>query len=202
MWKKTLGDLPPIPMAQRNGKTVLLPAETYSAHANSENPELYAIFPYRLYNLGKPDFAVAKDSFDARSERARTCWNQSGIQAALVGDVQEAKGAMAACFSASSAPQRFPGFWPPGNDWTPDMDNGGTGMMTLQFMLMQCDGQKIALLPAWPKEWNVDFKLHAPRQTVVEASVRDGKIVRLSTTPASRAKDVAVMPPFQNAPSK
>jgi hypothetical protein len=79
------------------------------------------------------------------------------------------------------------------------MDNGGTGMMALQFMLMQCDGRKITLLPAWPKEWNVDFKLHAPGQTVVEAGVRDGKVVRLSVRPASRAKDVAISPPFEKA---
>jgi len=24
---------------------------------------------------------------------------------------------------------------------------------------MQCDRDKIRLLPAWPKEWNVDFRL-------------------------------------------
>jgi hypothetical protein len=29
-------------------------------------------------------------------------------------------------------------------------------------MLMQTVGRKILLLPAWPKNWNADFKLHAP----------------------------------------
>ncbi|MCY2930629.1 MAG: DUF5703 domain-containing protein [Planctomycetota bacterium] len=200
-WKKTLADLPALPMARRDGKTLLLPAETYASPANSENPELYALFPYRLYGLGKPDFAVARDSFAARANRGAGCWNQSGVQAAIVGNAKEARDYMLACFSASSAPQRFPAFWPPGNDWTPDMDNGGTGMMALQYMLLQGDGGKITLLPAWPKEWNVDFKLHAPAQTVVEASVREGKVVRLNVTPASRAKDVTIAPPFTQGPA-
>ena len=46
------------------------------------------------------------------------------------------------------------------------------------------------LFPAWPKEWEVDFKLHAPRQTTVEGILRDGKLVSLKVTPKSRMKDV------------
>ena len=36
-------------------------------------------------------------------------------------------------------------------------------MLTLEYMLLQADGDKIYLLPAWPKTWNVSFKLR-PRQ--------------------------------------
>ena len=39
-------------------------------------------------------------------------------------------------------------------------------------MLMQSDGERIVLLPAWPKEWNAEFKLHAPGQVVVQGTVR------------------------------
>jgi alpha-L-fucosidase 2 len=42
------------------------------------------------------------------------------------------------------------------------LDNGGSGMIALQLMLMQCDGKRIQLLPAWPDDWTADFKLHAP----------------------------------------
>jgi len=62
-------------------------------------------------------------------------------------------------------------------------------------MLMQADGRQIILLPAWPKEWNVEFKLHAPAQTTVEGSYRDGKMQSLTVTPASRGRDVIVMDP-------
>jgi len=86
--------------------------------------------------------------------------------------------------------ERFPAFWGPNYDWTPDQDHGGVLMKTLQAMLLQTDGQKIFLLPAWPKEWNVDFKLHAPQQTVVEGVYRDGKMQSLRVTPESRRADV------------
>jgi alpha-L-fucosidase 2 len=88
--------------------------------------------------------------------------------------------------------QRFSWFWKPAHDWIPDLDNGGDGMITLQNMLMQCDGKRIILLPAWPKDWTADFKLHAPFETTVEGHAQNGKIIRLQVRPESRAKDAAV----------
>ena len=73
------------------------------------------------------------------------------------------------------------------------MDDGGAGMMTLQLMLMQCDGKRILLLPAWPRTWTADFKLHAPYQTIVEGHVENGKISKLKVVPRQRAMDVVVM---------
>ena len=58
--------------------------------------------------------------------------------------------------------------------------------------LMQTIGDRILLLPAWPKDWDVDFKLHAPRQTTVECSFRGGNVVKLVVTPTKRGKDVVV----------
>ena len=66
------------------------------------------------------------------------------------------------------------------------------GMIGLQEMLMQTVDDQILLLPAWPKTWDVDFKLHAPHNTTVEARVRNGKVVDLKVLPQSRAKDVVV----------
>ena len=64
--------------------------------------------------------------------------------------------------------------------------------MALQLMLMQCDGREIRLLPSWPTEWDADFKLHAPFQTVVEGKVRGGKLIGLRVTPESRRVDLRV----------
>ena len=36
-------------------------------------------------------------------------------------------------------------------------------MQMLQAMLLQYEDEKILLFPTWPKEWDVEFKLHAPR---------------------------------------
>ena len=62
--------------------------------------------------------------------------------------------------------------------------------MILQSMLLQERGDKLLLFPAWPKDWNVDFKLHAPMNTVVEGAYRNGKLEKLTVTPTARAKDI------------
>ena len=92
---------------------------------------------------------------------------------------------------------RFPAFWGPNFDWTPDQCQGSVTMIALQRMLMQCDpstgsGQAgtIRLLPAWPKEWTANFKLHAPHNTTVEGRVKNGKVFDLKVTPESRRKDI------------
>jgi hypothetical protein len=48
----------------------------------------------------------------------------------------------------------------------------------------------IRLLPAWPKEWNVEFRLHAPGRTVVEGRIENGEVRELRVTPESRRNDV------------
>ena len=66
-------------------------------------------------------------------------------------------------------------------------------MITLELMLMQCDGKRIQLLPAWPKDWTADFKLHAPYHTTVEGHVENGQITDLKVTPESRRADVTIL---------
>lgn len=65
-------------------------------------------------------------------------------------------------------------------------------MIALQEMLMQNVGDSILILPCWPKEWNVSFKLHAPKQTTVECTYNNGKIEKLSVFPESRRKDIII----------
>ncbi len=52
---------------------------------------------------------------------------------------------------------------------------------------------KIRLLPAWPKDWDVEFKLHAPYKTVVEGTFLSGKVTRLNVTPHERQNDIIIM---------
>jgi len=204
LWTKTLDVLPAVPTGTTaNGKTpplgkgdpdgtaVILPALHYGSTKNEENPELYVAFPYRLYGVGKPDLKLAQDSFAARKFPQDTCWGQDGPQAAILGLTVVAQKAAIDEFT-NFGDQRFQWFWKAGHDWIPDFDNGGTGMMTLELMIMQTDGRRIQLLPAWPKDWTAEFKLHAPYQTVVKAHVENGRITHLQVTPPERAKDVVV----------
>jgi hypothetical protein len=46
--------LPPIPVREIDGVPMLAPAERFADKRNVENPELYAVYPFRLYGLDKP----------------------------------------------------------------------------------------------------------------------------------------------------
>ena len=86
------------------------------------------------------------------------------------------------------------------HDWIPDQDHGCVPMTAMQSMLLQPVGDKLHLLPAWPKEWDVNFKLHAPKNTSSECEVKNGKIVALKVSPESRRKDVEISSPFVLTP--
>jgi hypothetical protein len=60
-------------------------------------------------------------------------------------------------------------------------------------MLMQCEDGKIRLFPAWPVDWDVRFKLHAPYNTTVEGELKNGKLAALRVMPEQRRDDVVVM---------
>ena len=66
-------------------------------------------------------------------------------------------------------------------------------MIAVQEMLLQTSDTVIYLFPAWPKEWDVHFKLHAPGNTTVEAILKNGKVEMLSIIPESRKKDVKIL---------
>lgn len=208
-WKQMLTDLPPLPLgrpddkgkspqtpetASATGAEILWPAEKFTKYDNSENPELYSVFPFRILGVGLPQLDLARATYDARGNKGSTCWGQDGIHAACLGWATRARDEAIANFTAYGG-ERFKWFWKPGHDWEPDLDNGGAGQMILQSMLLQVRGDKLLLFPAWPKEWNVEFKLHAPMNTVVEGVYRNGKLERLDVSPANRGKDVVKMPP-------
>ena len=190
-WKRLLSELPPIPAGKTDdGRTYLRPAREYSRCANSENPELYAVFPYRRYGLGKPELEVGRLTFERRRIKRTGGWTQDPIQAAYLGLTDVARAYTQTNFSTWHGGSRFPAFWGPNFDWIPDQDHGSVALIALQTMLLQSEDRRILLLPAWPKNWSVDFKLHAPLQTTVEGSYEDGKLTRLVVTPASRTEDV------------
>ena len=191
-WQKLYSELPLLPTADQDGKTVLLPyAGLQSAKSfNSENPELYAIYPFRIYGIGKSNLDVAVNTFNIRKQRSKGCWVQDPIQAAMIGDAAVAKEYVAFALTRQDPKLKFPAFWDKGNDYMPDQDNGGNGENGLQQMLMQVDGKKIMLLPAWPEGWDADFKLNAPFNTTVEGKVVKGKLTGLKVIPAARLSDV------------
>ncbi|MHC4982140.1 MAG: DUF5703 domain-containing protein [Planctomycetota bacterium] len=193
--------IPPIPFRQTQGRKTIAPAESWEyIGTRHEFPNLYPVFPFDIYGLGKPGLQIAKDTWThgyepphPHAHKGHTDWSQHGIFTARLGMTDEAKDYCVKKFlrkPKAALGIRFPAFYHTGGDQHPDHDHAGCAMIGLQEMLMQTDGKNIRLLPAWPKEWDVDFKLRAPYQTVVEGSVRDGRATALKVTPQSRRKDV------------
>ena len=125
-----------------------------------------------------------------RGNRHNRGWCQDSIQAACLGLGDEAARQVAARAAQINRAYRFPVMWGPNFDWIPDQDHGNNILTTLQTMLLQSSGARLFVLPAWPKNWSVSFKLHAPKNTTVEGVYRAGKLEQLKVTPESRSKDI------------
>jgi alpha-L-fucosidase 2 len=190
LWQRLHDKMPELPTREVDDRRMLAPAEKFATKQNIENPELYAVFPYRRIAIGRPGMDLAIEALNHRWDKGNFGWRQEDIFMAYLGLAEDARNYLVGRAKNKHEGSRFPAFWGPNYDWIPDQDHGGVLLKALQAMLMQTDGRKIYLLPAWPKDWDVDFKLHAPYQTVLEGRVRNGKIVDLEVWPPSRKKDI------------
>jgi hypothetical protein len=187
--------IPPLSYRDMQGHITIAPARTWERINNVETPQLYPVFPYGIYGIGKPGLDTARNTWlydtTAIKHRSYKGWKQDNIFCARLGLTDTA--AYYTVEKLKNAGTRFSAFWGPGFDWTPDHNQGGSGMIGLQEMLMQTGGKQIYLFPAWPRGWNVHFKLHAPYNTTVEGILKDGKVALLKVLPEERAKDVKVI---------
>lgn len=187
--------VPSLSYQQFNGNTTIAPAKTWERINNAESPQLYPVFPWGIFGVGKPGLDTALNTWRYDTSvikfRSHVGWKQDNIWAARLGLTEEAW--RLTSLKLQNSERRFPAFWGPGFDWVPDHNWGGSGMIGLQEMLLQTDGQRILLFPAWPKEKDVHFKLHAPSNTTVEAELKDGKLVKLIVLPEERKKDIEVL---------
>jgi hypothetical protein len=191
--KKLQGELPPIPVLDTKGVKSIAAGSNLGERLNIENPELYAVFPYRIFGLDKPDLELARNTFNARPIKRSNCWHQDAIQAALLGHTAEAKSMVTRNFLTKHEGSRFPAFWGPGNDWVPDQDHGGVTSLALQYMLIQTEGNSSTLFPAWPSAWNVEFKLHTSGEGVIEGKYEKGKGVRIRISKKPQGLDLKIM---------
>lgn len=209
--------LPELPTAERKGFTVLSPAKSWQKLLNGwELPELYAAWPYRLVGVTQPaTLTLARVTWNLLDEprgnnRQAIChkldfsWQATWVNTAALGMAEEAKKRAIAKFSDTASACRFPAFFGPGHDWLPDHNWGGSGSVGLQEMLLAAEPDakgKIYLLAAWPKDWDVSFRLCAPGKTLVTCDIEGGKITRLEVSPLSRRSDI-VLPEGWSLPSQ
>ena len=191
-WKELQQKIPPIPFRTMRGKKVIAPAQSWEFINNIELPQLYPVFPYGIFGIGRNGFREALDTWhfgaDNDNQYGYVSWHQDVIFCARLGLWDEAKALLIK--KLDDGPFRFPAFWGPGHDWTPDHNQGGSGMTGLQEMLMQTPGDSIYLLSAWPPDWHVEFRLHAPGNTVVQLRSKGRKVTFLKVEPDSRKADI------------
>jgi len=192
-WNKLKKKLPDLPIHTVEGKTMLAPAARFEQKMNIENPDLYAVFPFRLIAFNTPRKELAIESFLHRQDRGNFGWRQDDVFAAYLGLVDTVRDYIVGRARNKNVGSRFPAFWGPNYDWIPDQDHGGILLKALQAMVLQTDGREVFVLPAWPAEWNVEFKLHAPSNTIIEGKYVDGKVRDLTVSPPERQKDVKVV---------
>ncbi len=184
--------IPELSFREIDGYQMIAPARVWERVNNTEVPQLYPVYPWGMYGVGLPDREVALNTWkydpDAVKFRSHVGWKQDAIFAARLGLTHEADSLVT--LKLKDAERRFPAFWGPGFDWVPDHNWGGSGMIALQEMLVQTVDDKIYLLPAWPKEKDVEFKLHLPDQTTIEVKWEQGQLERLEVWPETRRGDV------------
>ncbi|HUU39178.1 MAG TPA: DUF5703 domain-containing protein [Candidatus Desulfaltia sp.] len=193
LWERMKEKMPGLPAREVEDRKMLAPAEAFATKSNIESPELYAVFPYRRVALGRPGIELAVEALNSRRDKGNFGWRQDDIFMAYLGLAEQAREYIVGRAGNKHEGSRFPAFWGPNYDWIPDQDHGGVLLKALQAMLMQTDGKRIFLLPAWPKDWDADFKLHAPYRTIVSGRVEQGRVVKLDVQPSSRRTDVQVM---------
>lgn len=205
--------LPPLAEECRDGKQILSPAGAYDpTRYNAEAPELYAIFPFRLFGHSKPKKKLAEDTFAACMEQGGQLrpfsigetpgapsyggWQYVGVTSALLGQAEVAAEILQYNCAAQNPGTRFPAMWGPIYDAVPDTDHGANILTLLQNMVMQTEKDTIYLLPAFPASWDVSFRLYADIHTTVEAEYKGGRLCRLQVTPPEREKDVVLCGPL------
>ncbi len=186
--------VPALPRGRDGADPVLLAvAPPLPPRRNVESPELYAVFPYRLFGAGRPELALARATFAHRLDPGALGWKQNDSHAAFLGLTTVAQDYLVQRARAKDPDSRFPAFWGGNYDWSPDQDHGSNLLKTFQTMLLQETDGKILVTPAWPQAWNVTFRLHTAGQTVVSGQREAGRWVRLVTEPAARQADLVIM---------
>ena len=199
--------IPAFKTEEKNGRKLYAAAdkapEWIFENTNMDFPQMYICFPFSAVSLGRSDMELVKNTWElgpvnATVQHQNQCWYQNAINFARMGETDRASEFTLEKLNHPGL--RFPAFYYTkylkGGSFChpPDADHGGVAMTALQEMIMQTDGKRILLGPAWPAEWDCHFKLHAPYQTTVEGRVANGKLVVEKVTPESRRKDLEIFP--------
>ena len=211
LWRRVYDARPDMPVTiRRNGKPGLAPHEPdwdmeQKKTQGADRASLYAIWPYQAYRFPAAgttpeDYALATNTL-ALDDNGSQSWKYGDYCAAILGQMERAKKGVLNRINGTggSKPEnyfRFPIFKiVVSPDWTPNVEGGNVILSTMQYMLWNWKGDKIFICPAWPKDWDCKFKFHAPRNTVIQGTVTDGKVRIDTVVPEARRRDIVFCEP-------
>ena len=185
--------LPDMPITDQLQEAQILPQ---TRRLNVENPQLYAVHPYRQFTAARAkerSLAPATKAYDDRHYPGDVGWNQCIMDAALLGlSAEFERMAFARASAAPAVNYRFPGFSQRFQDYQPSADELANLQNGISYAIIQQDDSadhRLLLLPAWPCAWDVDFKVHGAVGTVVTGKLLNG-VLTYSVSPSSRASYV------------
>lgn len=184
-------------------------------HVNTENIETYPIWPYELCGVNRSTgttwpLEMGKATFAAvRFGHYNTAWRYDGQDAAVLGMAEYALSMITARVLDQGTTENasFPGYLASDfSDGAPQLESNGIVSVTLQKMLLQIDGRRLLLFPAWLAGLDVDAQLHFPGAAggvsagSMHIVLTNGVVTTLDVDPPSRRADVVVLPLQDGAP--
>lgn len=202
-WRDLLDNLAPFPVDPEKNMIREADLKPTDERHNSENVANYAIYPFGVFGIGKPDWQLAKNTFDNRPVQGMgNGWEPAAVVAARLGLGEEAsklllahmqtnmRGSAAMWYSPTTT------VYPGGQPDSPYCDTSGTDAQTLQEMLLQSHDGVIRLAPAWPERWQAQYRLHARGGFVVTADVEQGQL-RYALIESQRGGECVVANPWK-----
>lgn len=179
--------LPNLPFTTYKGDKIIALAESYETLYNPwEMPEFYLAFPYRMLGAwSEGDKKLLQDTWNSIEPRGEDTkafyakmdfsWQSQVANMACMGDKEKAKERVIYKLADKENTARFTAFFGPGNDWIPDHNWGGSGLVGLQTMILQEHDGEIFIGEGFPQDWECSFKLHTNGKKIVEGRIIDGK---------------------------
>ncbi len=179
-------------------------------HNNGENVETYSIWPYEYFAVNRSTATnknyphkIGLNTFNnVHFGHGDNAWRYDGQDAALLGMAQYAWNFAVAriMHQGRTEGSQFPGYLAADyKDGAPEVESNGIVSVTLQKMLVQTDGARILVFPAFLKGLDVDFKVyipgwgasHSPAQ--MRVVLNKERLVSVEVSPLSRRADVEIM---------
>ena len=183
--RRLLQQLPQLPLKDA-AKSTFQPSGSLRKQKYRE-PDLYAVFPFRILGAGKPDVEIAVNTFEARKVQDIRKLEPGRNLGGLPRTGRPRASIRHPDFTAKSE-QRCPAF----QGFDPDQTNENVASMALQTMLVQSEGEKLLVGPAWPKKLGCRVQGCARPQ---HSQGLSGKLENLKVTPDKRNADIVRLDP-------